>query len=105
MALVDVINDAHAERLAAQTELDSIPAPELLTDAEVYAMIDSLGDVGAVLADARPAGLNRLYDSLRLELRYEPGERAVIVSASPRSTNGCVRGRSCALSLRFHLEI
>ncbi len=35
----------------------------------IYAMIDSLGDVGAVLVDARSAGLNRLYDSLRLKLR------------------------------------
>jgi hypothetical protein len=29
--------------------------------AEVYAMIDSLGDVGATLAEAKPTALNRLY--------------------------------------------
>jgi hypothetical protein len=91
-ALVDVISDVQAERSAAKSELDSIPEPKSLTDAEIYAMIDSLGDVGAVLKDARPAGLSRLYESLRLELRYEPGERAVRVTASPRSANDCVRG-------------
>jgi hypothetical protein len=102
-ALVEVINDAQSEREAARAELDSITEPETLTDAEIYAMIDSLGDVGATLEDARPAGLSRLYESLRLELRYEPGERVVIATASPRSTNDGVRGRSCTLSLRLDL--
>lgn len=31
-----------------------------VTDAEIYAMIDSLGDVTAVLDDRNPAGLSRL---------------------------------------------
>lgn len=63
-----------------------------LAEAEVYAMIDSLDDVGAVLSDARPESLSRLYRDLRLELRYEPHERAVVVTASPRVVNECVRG-------------
>jgi hypothetical protein len=59
-ALVEVINDVQSELAAAQAELDSITEPETLTDAEIYAVIDSLGDVGATLTDARPAGLSRL---------------------------------------------
>jgi len=51
-ALVDVINEAHAQRAAARAELD--PAPDDLTSAEVHAMIDSLGDVGAALIGADP---------------------------------------------------
>lgn len=47
-------------------------------------MIDSLGDVGAALADARPESLSRLYQHLGLELRYEPHDRAVVATASPR---------------------
>jgi hypothetical protein len=43
-ALVDVINEVHAQRAAARAELDGAPAPDDLTSAEVHAMIDSLGD-------------------------------------------------------------
>jgi hypothetical protein len=39
-------------RATAQAELEGAPPPNQLTDAEVYAMIDSLGDVGTALADA-----------------------------------------------------
>lgn len=59
-ALVEAINEAQAQRTAAQAELEGAPAPNELTDAEVYAMIDSLGDLGAALADAQPESLSRL---------------------------------------------
>lgn len=91
-AVVEAINEAQAQRTAARAELDGTPAPNALTEAEVYAMIDSLGDVDAVLSDAQPESLSRLYQALRLELRYEPDERAVVVTASPRVVNECVRG-------------
>ena len=73
-ALVEVINAAQKERAAAHAELDGAPKPNLLTDAEVYAMIDSLGDVGAALSEAKPASLARLYTSLDLHVRYDPAE-------------------------------
>jgi hypothetical protein len=46
-AMVDAINEAQVQRAAAQAELEGAPAPTAVTDAEVYAMIDALGDVGA----------------------------------------------------------
>jgi hypothetical protein len=55
-------------------------------------MIDSLGDVGATLTEARPAGLSRLYQKLRLQIRYEPGEQAAHVTAQPRVASARVRG-------------
>lgn len=67
-ALVETINEAQAQRAAAKAELENTPTPTALTDAAVYAMIDSLGDVGAALSDARPENLSRLYRDLRLEL-------------------------------------
>ncbi|MGH4020599.1 MAG: recombinase family protein [Pseudonocardiaceae bacterium] len=91
-ALVEAINAAQAQRAAARAELDGAPTPSALTEAEVYAMIDSLGDVSAVLSDAHPESLSKLYRELRLELRYEPHERAVRVTASPRVVSECVRG-------------
>jgi hypothetical protein len=48
----------------------------MITDAETHAMIDSLGDVGAALSDARPDSLSQLYQRLRLDLRYKPHENA-----------------------------
>ena len=101
MALVEVINAAQAEREAARAALTSAGSVHTLGDAEVYAMIDSLGDVGATLQDANPAGLTRLYEGLRLQLRYEPLEQAVYVAASPRVVSERVRGRSCSLTLRL----
>src|SRR5882757_1270357 len=91
-ALVEGINEAQAERVAARAELENTSAPELLAGAEIYAMVDSLGDVGATLVDARPASLSRLYQQLRLQLRYEPHERAVHVTAQPRVGSARVRG-------------
>jgi hypothetical protein len=49
VAVVDPLNRAQAERAAAQAEIDNAPASTILADAEVYAMIDSLGDVGSAL--------------------------------------------------------
>jgi hypothetical protein len=46
-ALVEAINTAQAERAAVRAELDSAPAQRTLDRADVFAMVDSLGDVGA----------------------------------------------------------
>jgi hypothetical protein len=71
--------------------------------AEVYAMIGSLGDVGATLTDARPTALTRLYKKLNVSAVYQPDERAVDVTARPRVDSACVRGGSCALTTRLAL--
>ncbi|WP_153032052.1 recombinase family protein [Amycolatopsis sp. YIM 10] len=91
-AVVDAMNHAQAERAAAKAEVDSQPTSKTITDAEIYARIDLLGDVGAVLADAKPAGLSRLYQRLGLDLRYEPKELAVYATASPGVDSVRVRG-------------
>jgi hypothetical protein len=82
-ALVDVINEAHAQRAAARAGLDGAPASDDLTSAEVHAMIDSLGDVGTALNGADPESLERLYGNLRLELLYNPLSRTVDVRLAP----------------------
>jgi hypothetical protein len=102
-AIVDAINEAQSQRAAARAELDGAPAPTLITHAEVYAMIDSLGDVGAALTDAEPGNVEPLYRELGIGLRYEPHERAVDVLLAPRVVNERVRGGSCALTTRLLL--
>jgi len=102
-ALIEVINEAQAAREAARAELASAGSRHEIGEAEVYAMIDSLGDVDAALSGGKPESIARLYEGLRLQLRYEPEKQAVDVAASPRVVSARVRGRSCTLSLRVDL--
>jgi hypothetical protein len=48
-------HQAQAERAAAKAQVDSAPSRAVLDRAEVYAMIDSLGDVGDRRGEARQA--------------------------------------------------
>jgi hypothetical protein len=92
-ALVEPVNQAQADKAAAQAEIDAASRQAKPLDvAEVYAMIDLLGDVSATLADARQTALNRLYRELNVSAVYQPDERAVDVTARPRVDSACVRG-------------
>jgi hypothetical protein len=103
-ALVEPMNQAQAEKAAAQAEIDAASKQATPLDvAEIYAMIDSLGDVGATLADARPTAVTRLYRELNVSAVYQPDERAVDVTARPRVDSACVRGGSCVLTTRIAL--
>jgi hypothetical protein len=90
--VVDAMNRAQVERTAAKAVLDNLPANVRLVEAEVYAMIDSLGKFGSVLTTANPDRLAELYRRLDLAIRYEPAEQAAYVTASPRVDSECVRG-------------
>ena len=84
-ALVESINEAQEQRAAARAAVDSSATTEVgvLTDAEVYAMIDSLGDVGASLNRASPDRLRALYEQLRLEMTYDGETRIADVIIRP----------------------
>ncbi|WP_445184016.1 hypothetical protein ACTXG6_37270 [Pseudonocardia sp. Cha107L01] len=106
VALVDVINEAQRERAAARGELERAPVPNLLTGAEVYAMIDSLGNVGAALSEAKRDSLANLYTGINLQVLYEPREKAADVSVrlGRRVNSAGVRGGSCALTTRLGID-
>ncbi|MFC0105703.1 hypothetical protein [Kibdelosporangium aridum] len=74
-ALVEVMNQAQVERAAAKAELERMPVDSEVSTAEIYAMIDSSGDVGAVIKDAKPAGLARLYEKLDVQMVYKRKSR------------------------------
>jgi hypothetical protein len=99
-AMIEVINQAQADREAAQAELDHVTSVTTLDEAEVYAMVDSLGDVGAVLHRGHPDHLARLYQALHVEIDYQHAETPGQAHASLRVSNECVRGRTCALPTR-----
>lgn len=83
-ALIESLNAAQAQRTAARAELSVLKdGPALLTDAEVYAMLDEIGDVGAALNRANPEKMRRLYENLRVEMVYDHDARAVDVTVRP----------------------
>lgn len=93
-ALVEAINQAQADRAAAQAELASTPTATAADSGQVYAMIDSLGDVGSKLAGGKTDSLVDLYDDLDLQVRYEPENRVAFASIQPRIrrvNSACVR--------------
>ncbi|MEU3275418.1 recombinase family protein [Saccharomonospora sp. NPDC006951] len=94
VAVVESINEAQAQRAAARAELDGSSQPDLITDAEIYAMIDSLGDVGEALSGAQPERLADLYASVGLRVRYEHETAFAEVTIQPitRVNSECVRG-------------
>ncbi|WP_253810723.1 hypothetical protein [Nocardia amikacinitolerans] len=48
--LVTAMNTAQADKAAAQTELQNLPPIPRLTETEIRQLIDSLGDIAAILA-------------------------------------------------------
>ncbi|HEX5407988.1 MAG TPA: recombinase family protein [Pseudonocardiaceae bacterium] len=93
-ALVGSINVAQEERVAAQAELAHAPAGVgLLGEAEMYAMIDSLGDVTRMLHRAELDELAALYAAIQLEMTYHHDDHAVAVRVEPLGrVSTCVRG-------------
>ena len=59
---------------AAQRRLAGQP-PQRLTEDEIAAIIDSLGNTAAVLADVDLADKAKIYTGLGLRLTYEPGRK------------------------------
>jgi hypothetical protein len=56
-------------------------------------MIDSIGDIGAALTEAQPQSLTALYDTLRLQMVYDPGSQIVDVTVQPCGRVNSVRVR------------
>jgi hypothetical protein len=105
-ALVEAINEAQAERAAAKAELENTRAPNTVSDAEIWAMIDSLSDVGAALSGVKPESLANLYEAVDLQVCYDLAANTADVSIQPmrRVNSKRVRGRSCTLSTRLVLR-
>jgi hypothetical protein len=103
-AVVDPINRARTERDAARACL-AHPGqqPEMYTEAEVRAMVDQLGDVGAAIGRAYPDRLASLYRELDIGVRYEPSGFGGSATVTMRVANECVRGGTCALTTRLTL--
>ncbi|WP_280410861.1 recombinase family protein [Nocardia asiatica] len=90
-ALVTAMNAAQADKAAAQAELKSLPKINRLTDTEIRKLIDSLGDIRAVLAAGDPADKAQSYRALALEVRYQHQQQLAIIGATPCGVSTGVR--------------
>ncbi|MFC4084935.1 hypothetical protein [Amycolatopsis samaneae] len=104
VALVDSLNRAQAEKAAAEAELANMTEPSALDRAEIYAMVDSLGDVGAALGGASVEKLARLYRDVRLDMWFDYEKEAVDATTSLRVNSAGVRGRSYTLTTTLRLS-
>ncbi|MET9262663.1 zinc ribbon domain-containing protein [Amycolatopsis sp. NPDC004079] len=100
-AVVEAINTAQA----ARAELQHLPKSTVIEAAEVYARPDSMDDVARALNSRTPERITRVYQDLGVQLRYDNEKEAVVVTASPRVSNVCVRGASCTLSTRLDCRV
>ena len=63
-----------------------------MSAAQISELIEELGGLSAVLAEATGAERAQVYASLRLRLDYEPYLRRVTATAYLSRVAGCVRG-------------
>ncbi len=74
------IAEVQAERRMAEGEIHRRHTAAL-TEGDIRALVESLGDLVRVLGAAEPAQKAALYESLGLSLTYEPSKRRVLVEA------------------------
>lgn len=85
------IAEVRAERIAAERQLvDAAPAPKL-TKNEIKALVASLHDMVAVLAEADPADKATVYAELGISMTYHPDGR-VLVESRPACSRVSVGG-------------
>ncbi|MCX2950163.1 hypothetical protein [Lentzea sp. NEAU-D7] len=93
-ALVEAVNEAQAKRAVAQAELVDVPTAGGFESADLYAMVDNLGDVGVRLGEAKPESLSDLCRRLDLQVSYSHTSREADVSINLATCvdNAYVRG-------------
>ncbi|MFF3224057.1 recombinase family protein [Nocardia suismassiliense] len=92
-AFVNSMNAAQAEKAAARAELDAIPKLIRLTETEMHKLIESAGDIRAVLTAGAPEDKQLLYEALNIQVRYQHRQQLAVVSASlPGFSTGVRRG-------------
>ena len=79
------IAEVHAERLAAEVELDRATGHGNgpLSREQLAALVNGLGNLLDVLANAAPEDKAEVYARLGLRLTYDPARRVVIAESDP----------------------
>ncbi|WP_433621041.1 recombinase family protein [Nocardia sp. CA-120079] len=91
-ALVAAMNAAQADKAAAHAELHNLPSTPRLTETEIRKLIDSLGDISAVLAAGARSDKAALYQALQLHIKFQPQQQVAVVGADLGFSTGVRRG-------------
>lgn len=83
MAPVAAMNAAQAEKASATAELEHIPHTPRLTVAQVEKIVDSLGDIRAVLKAGAAEDRAALYAAMNVEILYDHRRRSATMTANP----------------------
>jgi site-specific DNA recombinase len=81
-----------ATKLAAEQDLKDARPRNLLDETDLRTLIEAVGPIVDVLANAEPDAKARLYNELGLELTFHATERLVQVKALPVCVRSCRRG-------------
>lgn len=76
------ITETQARRAEAKARLVARPQPQRLTKEHIATLIDRLGDIRNVLAEADTDRKAKVYRELQLHATYHPGKRLVRIEAS-----------------------
>jgi len=79
--VVKHINRVLGERLQAERDLAAAQPRTTLTAGQARALVDDLGDLAGVLADADPKLKRQLYQELGLVVHFDPSSRIACASA------------------------
>lgn len=99
-AVADAINQAQTQRATAHAQLAAASQATTITSGQVRILIDGLGDVRATVGSNATSAIDRLYQSVDLQLRYDPSTRHVelTIRLSAPSPAGRVLGAHAELA-------
>ena len=80
------IGEVEAERTRLQAAARTVPADAPVSEDELSALVNALGDIVKVIAEAAPADKAELYKELGLRLEYDINANAV--NAAVMATDG-----------------
>lgn len=98
------IAQLRAERQLTVHELSKVPADDLLTSADIDAIVNELGGLAAILEEAEPLDKMRVYQALDLRLQYQPDQAMVVASADLGRVVSRVGGPSPSLRTRSRID-
>lgn len=93
-ALVDPLNRAHEQVVAARVERDRALVTGRIELAHLDEVLGLLGQVGAELQSATPERRTELYALLDLQMTYHPTDRVLAMRINPRQGRDLVRGQT-----------
>jgi hypothetical protein len=99
------MTEVQAERLKAEQDLAASRPSVKFTPEQVRSLVESLGDLAAVLEDADPRFKSQLCDELGISVRYDPTTRTVSAWATVSVGGGTHSVTTRQAQQPWHMEL